>query len=243
MKYSIVITTFSKRLESVCNLIKQIRQHTSNQIILTINGEKDGKIDENYRKSILKFCSEYDNILPMYFTEIRGLSKLWNSGVINSYEDNVLILNDDLVITNPKFFTECDEIVRQNKNIILFNESFSHFFVNKFFLNEIGYFDEGLLGFGWEDSEMMMRYKEYTNKKIDVFNTNSIYNECSSLGHDDIELMWGKYSAYNFDYFKTKYQVPSGGLYECGLRLKDEINPYPLESNFLNNKKLIFLKK
>ena len=137
MKYSIVITTFSKRLESVCNLIKQIRQHTTNQIILTINGEKDGKIDENYRKSILKFCSEYENIFPMYFTEIRGLSKLWNSGVINSYENNVLILNDDLVVTDSKFFTECDEIVKQNKNMVLFNESFSHFFVNKFFLNKI----------------------------------------------------------------------------------------------------------
>lgn len=243
MKYSIVITTFSKRLDSVCNLMKQIREHTNNQIILTINGEKNGNVNENYRKSILKFCSEHENIFPIYFTEIRGLAKLWNSGTINSYEDNVLILNDDLIVTDPKFFDECDEIVKQNKNMVLFNESFSHFFINKKFLNEIGYFDEGLLGFGWEDNDMMMRYKEHTNQKIDIYNTYSIRNESSLLGHDDIQLMWGKYTLYNFEYFKTKYQNPVSRLYECGMRLKDEINPYPLESNFLNNKNLIFINE
>ena len=49
-KYTIVITTFSKRFDLVTNLITQIREVTKNPIILTINGERDGVLNEEYRK-------------------------------------------------------------------------------------------------------------------------------------------------------------------------------------------------
>lgn len=238
--YTIVITTFSKRFDLVTNLISQIREVTTNPIILTINGERNGVLDEEYRKDILSFCVKFDSIYPVFFTEIRSLSKLWNIGTMNSNLDNVLILNDDIKILNNDFFNQCDEILEEDVKMVLFNNSFSHFFVNKIFLDEIGYFDERLLGFGWEDTDMWMRYKELTGERIKTINTTSIYNESSDLIYDDVKTTWGKYSSYNYEYIKTKYSNPGAERYMCGKKLKDDINPYPTESYFLTNKNLIF---
>ena len=239
-KYTIVITTFSKRFDLVTNLITQIREVTTNPIILTINGERDGVLNEEYRKNILTFCVKFDSIYPIFFTEIRSLSKLWNLGTINSNLDDVLILNDDIIILDDNFFTQCDEILYEDVNMVLFNNSFSHFFVNKNFLDKIGYFDERLLGFGWEDTDMWMRFKELTGERIKTVDTTSIHNECSDLVYDNIKTTWGKYSLYNYEYLKTKYSNSNADRYMCGKKLKEDINPYPMELYFLNNKHLIF---
>jgi hypothetical protein len=239
-KYSIVITTFSKRFDLVTNLITQIREVTTNPIILTINGEMNGEFNEEYRKNILNFCVKFDSIYPIFFTEIRSLSKLWNLGTINSNLDDVLILNDDIIILDNNFFTKCDDILNEDVNIVLFNNSFSHFFVNKNFLDKIGYFDEHLLGFGWEDTDMWMRFKELTGETIKNVDTISIHNESSDLIYDDIKTTWGKYSLYNYEYIKTKYSNGNADRYMCGKKLKEDINPYPTESYFLDNKHLIF---
>ena len=241
-KYSIVITTFSKRFDLVINLIKQIREVVNNPIILTINGEEGILLNEEYRKNILSFCTKYDYIYPIFFTEIRSLSKLLNIGIMNSNLNNVLVLNDDIKIINNNFFNQCDEILKENVKMLLLNNSFSHFFINKFFLNEIGYFDEHLLGFGWEDTDMCMRYKELTKEEIKSVDVTSIFHESSSLIYNNVKLTWGKYSSYNFEYMKTKYDNPSVDRYMCGNKLKKEINPYPIESYFLNHRNLIFNK-
>jgi predicted glycosyltransferase involved in capsule biosynthesis len=159
---------------------------------------------------------------------------------MNSNLDNVLLLNDDIKILNNDFFNQCDEILEEDVKMVLFNDSFSHFFVNKIFLNEIGYFDERLLGFGWEDTDMWMRFKELTGDKIKTVNTTSIYNESSDLIYDDVKTTWGKYSTYNYEYIKTKYSNPAAERYTCGKKLKEDVNPYPTESYFLSDKNLIF---
>ena len=148
----IVITTFEARKDILIELINSIRTYVNNRIILIINGEKNGIINEDYRRDILNICLEHINIVPIFFTELRSLSKMWNIGVINSTSKNILILNDDLLWVNnliKDIETQLDLI----NDVKLINHSFSHFIVNKTFMNEIGYFDEKLLGFGWEDSD------------------------------------------------------------------------------------------
>ena len=43
-----------------------------------------------------------------------------------------------------------------------------------------------------------------------------------------------------YEYLKTKYSNSNADRYMCGKKLKEDINPYPMELYFLNNKHLIF---
>lgn len=231
----IVITTFESREKIVIELIDSIRSYVNNRIILIINGEKDGIINEDYRKNILNICLKHINIIPIFFTELRSLSKMWNIGIINSTSKNILILNDDLLWVGnliKDIETQLDLI----DDIKLINYSFSNFIVNKTFMNEIGYFDEKLLGFGFEDSDICMRYYEKTGNVIGNIQTTSIKNLNSTIKHENIRNIWGKYSMVNNEYFRKKYEYPLSRIYKCGQRLLPNENPYPLESYYLNNR-------
>ena len=100
--FTIAITTFAKRYDYIVNLIPQIRNYTDNKIILIINGEKDGEFDETYRKNVLELCAKYNNVYPTMFVETRGLCKMWNTGLILSDKDDILILNDDIEILSTR---------------------------------------------------------------------------------------------------------------------------------------------
>ena len=85
MKYTIGITTFKRRIESVKSMIEHIRSCDEDIIInLAVNGEVEEEFDEEYRKQILELCIKYKNIFPFFYQEFRALSKLWNNLVISS---------------------------------------------------------------------------------------------------------------------------------------------------------------
>ena len=92
--FTIGITTFETRFDMLKALIKSLRAYVRNDIIVTINGNFNEELNETYRSESLKFFSEYNNIYPIYFTELRGLAKMINSIFIHSRNENVLILND-----------------------------------------------------------------------------------------------------------------------------------------------------
>ena len=102
MKYSIGIVTYVKRYEKYfTKLIKQIKLLRPDvEIIVCVNGEHEQKFDQGYRSEILRFLSNYNNIYPSFYPNFRSLSKLWNCCLINSSNDNVLLLNDDISIIN-----------------------------------------------------------------------------------------------------------------------------------------------
>ena len=72
--------------------------------MVVINGEKDGDFKEDYRKKILELCTSIKNVYPIFYLETRGLSKLWNTLLITSDSDNLLILNDDIEIHSADIF-------------------------------------------------------------------------------------------------------------------------------------------
>ena len=61
-------------------------------------------INEEYRKNILNLCLLYENVFPIFFVEMRGLSKMWNTLLIHSTKDDLLILNDDINVTSNNMF-------------------------------------------------------------------------------------------------------------------------------------------
>ena len=234
----IAIVTFSARFKEVSSLISSIRQFTDNRILLLVNGDYDEPLNMNYVQNILKLSLSYDNIVPIILPEFRSLSKLWNTSIIFSDKPYVMILNDD-TIWNNNLIEEIDLI---NLDILLINDIFSHFVINKLFIDELGYFDERFLGVGWEDSDLYMRYYQSKNKPIPTLQTNSISHQALDSADTQIKKTWGKYSAYNLNYAEQKYDNPTNTRLSWGKQKLPHINPYPLENYFLTSKNLLHKK-
>ena len=203
--YTIGITTFSKRIDFVSPLIKQIRSYTDSNIILAINGDYKEEFKEDYRKKILKLCLSYDRVYPIFFIEQRSLSKMWNTILIHSETDYCLILNDDIKINSNDIFRKIIGLQDDDVTITTFNNSYSHFICDKKIIDELGYFDERLLGFGEEDGDIKYRYVEKFKEIPKNINVNGLVNIVSPIRDENIKRGVGKYSKFNRDFVREKY--------------------------------------
>jgi hypothetical protein len=243
MNLTIGITTFSKRFGFLEKLVGQIRSFVDYPIILTINGEKDGKTDDQYLKNVLSLCQRYNQIYPTFFLETRGLSKMWNTIVINSPNDNILILNDDVEIISNEIFIKCEEVFKSNhfQGIVKMNSSFSHFLVDKKIIEELSFFDERLIGFGEEDGDITYRMLKM-NKTIGNVHVNGLINIVSEIRHDHIKSGIGKYSKFNREFiyvhkYMTDYNSTIRGMFDTPMRENlENIPQYPYELFFRENK-------
>lgn len=244
--FDIGITTFSLRFDFINSLIKKIREFKiKNNVFLCINGEQNGDFDEDYRKKVLKLCYDYDNIYPIFFTEVRGLSKMWNTLIIHSSKKDMLILNDDIDIFTKEIFevTSNHIISSEYFGLTKINNSFSFFIVNKKFIDELGYFDERLLGFGEEDGDITYRLMSKKNKGVCEISVNGVNNIVSEIRHNFIKPGIWKYSLFNREFmFKEKYKFENDGrnirgMFDdyCTPLLEDE-KQYPYENFFNDNK-------
>lgn len=245
MNYTIGITTFDKRFNEVVTLISNIRQYSMEDIILCINGNHNENFNEEYRKNILQFCASQSNIYPVMFTELRGLSKTINTIFINSKNENVLILNDDINITDSIFFEDLNAAFNQLENLCRLSTtwyaSFSHFIAKKTFWDEIGYYDERLLGFGEEDGDMVWRYIQKYGKDVPNFSVRGLEHHNLESRQNNIKPGVGKYSLFNRKFmFEDKYNLGQGTISGMFHDTAIENNPitrqYPYEKYFLNNK-------
>jgi|10_taG_2_1085330.scaffolds.fasta_scaffold00911_11 hypothetical protein len=241
MKYSVGIVTYVKRYENYFQpLIKQIKcLKPEAEIIVCVNGEYNKPFDSNYRSEILRFISNYENIFPTFHPEFRSLSKLWNTCLINSTRDHVLLLNDDLSVTSPSFFNNLDRaIVENDKKSFKINGSWSHAFLNRREVGEVGWFDERYLGVGEEDGDFEWRWnrkfkKPFENRYIDGITNHVEHKECL----EGIQIINNKYSKFNHDFaFNTKYKVcdrgENFGIMERNLVCLSETLPQHLAERF-----------
>jgi hypothetical protein len=151
---------------------------------------------------------------------------MWNRGVISSNKEYQLILNDDLLFNKNIL----DNIELNNINDILtINNCFSHFIINKKFLQEFDYFNEYLLGVGFEDSDFVRRYKKLYSKDVPTLYDDSISHSRSKITTDNMDnLFHNKYSVYNRNIYDNLNLI--------------HINPYPLEKYYRDNKHKIIKK-
>lgn len=244
--FDIGITTFSLRFDFVETLIKKIRNlNIKNNIYLCINGEKDSNFDENYREKILKLCLEHSNVFPIFFVETRGLSKMWNTLIIHSTKNDILILNDDIDLVNDNMFRVVSDHVESSEyyGLTKINGTFSYFLINKDLIDELGYFDERLIGFGEEDGDITYRMLSKKGKDVYQINVSGVNNIVSDIRHEHIKSGVGKYSWFNRNFtFNEKYNCTNAtsgisGMFGiiCDQVLPDE-NLYPYEKFFKENK-------
>jgi hypothetical protein len=245
--FTIGITTFSKRLDCITTLISQIRSFCSEDIILAINGDYKSPFNEDYRKDILTLCLKYNNIYPIFFLEMRGIAKLWNTMAIHSKNELLLMLNDDLQFRNSALFDKLKEINEEDVNYLYtINESFSHFFVTKKVLEELKYFDERFLGFGHEDGDFYYRHIEHFKKPITSIYLEGIANITSPIRDENVEREGTtKYSDFNrlfgFGKYGPKYKPAVTPEVICTFRphmtkVLNDKEQYPYESFYRENK-------
>lgn len=244
--YSIAITTFSKRLEIVCNLIDQIRSfNTTNHIILAINGDCNKPFDNSYRTKILQHCLKHNDVYPIFFPEFRGLTKMWNTLSIHSSTEINLILNDDVEITTNDIFSYLDNINTLD-TLQTINNSFCHFILSKKTLEDLNFFDERFLGFGEEDGDIVYRHIEKFNKPISNVYLHGIHSLASNIRDNSIAIgKHPRYTSFNesfaFGAMGPKY-VPTStptiitGFVPHQTKVLNDENQYPYESFFRKNK-------
>jgi hypothetical protein len=220
-RISIGITTFEHRFERYfVPLLSRIKEYAPEcEVLVAINGEHRQPFGEEYRRQILEFIAAQRRVFPVVFPQFRGLSKLWNSIVIHASHGHVLMLNDDIMINGTGFLEDiCSAIRKNHGRTFLINRSWSHFLVSREELDEIGYFDERLLGIGEEDGDMTWRYIErygnpITNVRMKGF-VNYAEETVNSYKPVNIQTHSGtKYSLFNRRFmFSEKYAPDPGGI-------------------------------
>jgi predicted glycosyltransferase involved in capsule biosynthesis len=220
-RISIGITTFEARFERYfVPLLSKIKEVApDNEVIVAINGEHQQPFGEEYRRRVLESIAMHRRVFPVVFPQFRGLSKLWNSIVIHASQDYVLMLNDDIMITAKGFLEDICSAIRKNKGrTFLINRSWSHFLVSRQELDDLGYFDERLLGIGEEDGDMTWRYihrygNQITNVRMKGF-VNYAEETVNSYKPINIQTHSGtKYSLFNRRFMSSeKYAPDPGGI-------------------------------
>ena len=168
MEYSISIATFDQRFELFSSVIEEIkRQRPSIEISVQVNGNYKEKNNEGYRKKILKFLSEYENINPQFYSYFASNSKMWNRGIQNTTNNMVCVLSDDIEISEGFFDFIEERINFATNSYFIFNNVFCYFLIDKSYLAKMNWFDERYLGIGWEDLEFVSRTGHRTSMDTD----------------------------------------------------------------------------
>ena len=205
--YSIVITTFDRRFKShfvpLFHDIVSQNISPSVEIIVMINGPLRSRFNQEYRRQILTFLSEYENAYPTMFPNFQSLSKLWNRGILTSKHDMVLVLNDDIRL-KPSFFESFENEIASQTKTFRINGSFSHYAAFKPELIEVGFFDERLLGIGEEDGDFAWRYYKKYGREISSINIPLIDNIQSDIADPGFSKGIRNYSRFNREFILNK---------------------------------------
>lgn len=208
---TIGIVTFSKRLNLFTELIEGIRRHAPDvPVMVCVNGEIGKPIDPVYLREVLLLCIEH-GLTPFVYPEFQSLSKLWNTLVINAPTEWIYLLNDDCVFTSPDIISAIEKRIAEGGDGLFYAPwGWSHFAVSKTCLDELGYFDERLLGVGEEDGDMLWRFEQLYRHQpggIKVRGVSNSYDYQSAS--DGVDAVYGN---------KTKFNV----LFTYGRKYKRE---------------------
>lgn len=241
--YAVGVTTFDKRFHTYFTpLLHQVRAFAPRaDIVVCVNGNNQQKFDETYRREILQLLSGVPNAYPIIFPMFRGLSRMWNAIAINTSADYVLLLNDDVSIFEGSLFPSIESAIHRLKSSFKINRLWSHFVMSRRELDQLGYFDERLLGIGGEDGDMEWRYIDAFSRPMHNVQMPVIFNFWSMDATDNVhKSASGKYSLFNQTFLDQKF-VPAEtghvGLFETPRKMVIEHpNQYPSEGFYLDHR-------
>ena len=251
---SIGITTFKRRFDLLKDLINQIRSFDEDiNILITINADNDEDFDEEYRKSVLEFLSTVKNTYPIFFPSFTGLSKMWNTLIVHSPTDHILILNDDIRFKNSQIIPSVRSVIINKKKVIdpakellIINNSWSHFVISKQIAHKLKYFDERLIAFGEEDGDMFWRFIKTFGSSPNQIEIEGISNiaEGRDLSISNIETtklcgserpVFNTKFIYEYKYKKSRWGI-KGMFNYVSKCVSNTLQQYPYEKFKWDNK-------
>jgi len=181
---TIGITTFRRRFDLVADYVRQLRLHCPEvPILITVNADFGEEFDETFRTAILELCASHSRVFPFVFPTFTSLAKMWNTLLVNSPTDHILITNDDIECTARTFLDDSLSFLSRRRGILdptrdLFtiNGSWSHFVIGKALGDALGYFDERLLAFGEEDGDFAWRFEERFGQRPSDLSSSGVQN-------------------------------------------------------------------
>jgi hypothetical protein len=206
--YSIGVVDYLGRFEDYfIPLIKDlIKVFPDKEIICVLNGHHDQRAQMEYLKKASIFLSGFSNVRYFSFDEHQSLAKCWNRIILMSSVERSLILNDDLSI-DPYFRTDFERALIENYNFFTINKSWSHFLISKSIVRKVGWFEERLLGIGWEDGDYILRMAEQNIMpiSIDCLGIRNFVAPPNNASWSKISNVSGKYSEINKEFFGKKW--------------------------------------
>lgn len=209
-RLQIGVTTYIDRYDEFFKplYLNLIRIFPDIEIRVAINGFYDVDEQANYLKRVEEeLCVELkDKITFVMHHKAVGLTTLWNEILSQSIRPYSLILNDDLEIY-PWFRHWLENAHWESDYITLIEATWSHFFISKKALEEVGWFDEEFLGIGFEDMD-------YTARCLDRGIGLKIV-KCPYVRHRDhkpkrtsfqADTVWEKYTTTNMEHFYKKWK-------------------------------------
>lgn len=206
--YSIGVVDYLGRFEDYfIPLINDlVKIFPDKEIICVLNGHHNRRAQMEYLKKASIFLSKFSNIRYFSFDDHQSLAKCWNRIILMSSAERSLILNDDLSI-DPYFRNDFEKALARNSDFFTINKSWSHFLVSKSVIKKIGWFEERLLGIGWEDGDYMLRMAEQNMLPIsvDCLGIKNFVAPPNNAGWSEISGVSGKYSEINKEFFRKKW--------------------------------------
>lgn len=211
-QYSIGIVTYHARFETYFKpLIKRlVHIFPDKEIICVLNGHPDRTLQMQYLDKATRFLALYPTVRYLTYDTHQSLAKCWNQVMILSSSPKTLLLNDDTQVSEL-FRTELENTI-STKEIFTINNSWSHFVISKNTVKTVGWFDERLLGLGYEDGDysyrMAMQNVEMQN--VDCTGIRNYVAEQSNPSWTAVSTTdnTGRYSTVNREFFYQKWQTP-----------------------------------
>ena len=208
---SIVISTFEKRyFQFALPLLNSIRSTTNIPVTIVVNGNFDTPRDSDSYREFVIASQAHANVSLVTFNSFRGWSSLLNAGILHGDSEISIVLNDDIFLNPTGFATELEAIIQKVnlENLVLINNSWSHFAINRMCLDTVGFFDENFLGIGQEDGDYAFRFKTIFGKDVPSIKVTSMLNFVDTSRDSAIAITNGKYSLFNSVYLKFKVGSP-----------------------------------
>lgn len=220
-EFCIGITTYIERYEDYfLPLYRHLtRTFPEVRIVVAVNGIEDNQRHQSYLATIeqeLASQAPSSHLFILHDIPV-GLTTLWNEILSFVFPQTALILNDDLSIF-PWFRKWVEKFNWNINDIVLINNSWSHYVLPLNVYLRVGEFDESFKGIGFEDMDYTAR--------LGLLNL-PIYNVlCPYLYHHDEKptltsydtlspRIWGKYTSSNQEHFFNKWRECSAseGVY------------------------------
>jgi len=215
-KYSIGIVTYVKRFEKffkplVLSLEKYFPRVEKNYVL---NGFYDRAVQQDYLEKAREFLRGTSASNVVAYDENQSLSKCWNQLVLHSAAPKILIMNDDVEI--GRLFKWCLEAQMRMFEAAVINKSWSHFFISKNTIRQVGWFEERFPGVGHEDADYALRMALAGGRKfiprmfehnIYCFGIHNIVAKNEDPGWKQVSAsINNKYTSANSDFFDSKWE-------------------------------------